>query len=257
MNPVMLKSCHTMLSHPFLQKHNGKDPYSLPSARHSLQLENRILEIKLLETSSRPQKQAHLPELNPFTLRLAEWQRTFTHKRSHLPSLGILTINTLLKSTTLFRWYQKNKVQQPFISDGGQPWWPCAFYAMQRYKCADIEANEAEISAQRLLGLGCVSSWLTEQVYCSQSQWCALKQRWTSKWSSNFSTRCKTSTGFMSGSMPPIIFIISTILSKKRKELHIMPSTPVLWLTECSAAALDKLWNQWISATGPLELQDN
>lgn len=43
---------------------------------------------------------------------------------------------------------------------------------------------------------------------------------------SNFSTWCKTSTGFMSGSAAQTIIIISTILSKKRKELHIIPSKP-------------------------------
>lgn len=124
---------------------NSKDPYSLPSARHSLQLENRILEIKLLETSSRPKKQAQLPKPNPVTLRWAEWQRTFTDKWSHLPSLGILTINTLVKSTTLFRWYRKNKAQQPFISDGGHPWWPCAFYAMHDLLFFPCNATSVQI----------------------------------------------------------------------------------------------------------------
>lgn len=72
----------------------------------------------------------------------------------------------------------------------------------------------------------------------------------------NFSKQSKTSTGFMSASAAQTIIIIATILSKKREELHIIPCEPSAadWVFSDSSV---KLWNQWISATGPLKLQDN
>lgn len=62
-----------------------------------------------------------------------------------------------------------------------------------------------------------------------------------------FPHKCKTSTGFMSGSVAQTIIIISTILSKKRKEAHITRS----WLSIHRRLAAT-LWNQWIFRHRPL-----
>ena len=60
----------------------------------------------------------------------------------------------------------------------------------------------------------------------------------------------------MSAGAAQTIIIISTILSEKRKELHIIPAAlPTAdWVSADSSA---KLWNQWGSTTGLFELQDN